>query len=290
MKSASAGMISFLGVLGGGQSAYVAELITITLADGTILNYTTAERDIVFGGTTFSSNGPLPIIGQISWKLGVETDTLKLQLWALLTNLVESKAILWGITQGLFDNALVLIQRVFMPAWGDTSNGAITLFQGNVSDIPTLDAAHAELDIKSRKELLNIPMPYRTYQPACDWTLYGPGCNLSASSFVVAGALTSGSGQLLMNSNLTKPDQYFDQGTIIFTSGLNTGIKRAIRQYVNASGQILLFVPLPFAVSIGDAFNAYPGCDKTISTCQNKFSNLANNPSAPYIPIAESAV
>lgn len=290
MKPASAGMITFLGELGGGTSAYIAELITITLADGTVLRYTTGEDDITLSGNTFSASGPLPILGGIGWKLGVETDTLKLQLWALLSNLVESQAILGAIVQGLFDNALVLVQRVFMPTWGDVTNGAITLFQGNVSDIPVADAAHAKFDVKSRKELLNIPMPYRTYQPSCDWQLYGPGCGLSASSFVVAGTLASGSGQLLMNTSLTNPDQYFDQGYIVFTSGANTGVKRAIRQYANASGQILLFVPLPNAVSTGDAFNAYPGCDKTQATCTSKFSNLANFPGAPYQPIPESAV
>lgn len=283
-------MISFLGILGGGQSSYVAELITITLADGTILRYTTGEKDITLSSNTFSSRGPLPILGQISWKLGVESDVLKLQLWALLTDMVESQVVLAAVVQGLFDNALVLVQRVFMPTYGDVSNGAITLFQGNVSDISTADAAHAEMDVKSRKELLNIPMPYRTYQPSCDWQLYGPGCGLSASSFVVAGTLSAGSGQLLLNTNLTKPDQYFDQGYIVFTSGANSGVKRAIRQYKNASGQILLFVSLPNTVANGDGFNAYPGCDKTQATCTNKFFNLANFPGAPYVPIPESAV
>ena len=130
MKTASAGMISFLGTLGGAQSSYIAELITITLADGTVLRYTTGERDITLSGNTFSASGPLPIVGSIGWKIGVEVDTVKLQLWALLTNLVESQAILAAIIQGLFDNALVLVQRVFMPTYGDVSNGAIILLAG----------------------------------------------------------------------------------------------------------------------------------------------------------------
>lgn len=290
MKTASAGMISFLGTLGGAQSSYIAELITITLADGTVLRYTTGERDITLSGNTFSASGPLPIVGSIGWKIGVEVDTVKLQLWALLTNLVESQAILAAIIQGLFDNALVLVQRVFMPTYGDVSNGAIILLQGNVSDIPVADSAHAELDVKSRKELLNIPLPYRTYQPSCDWTLYGPGCGLSAAAFQVSGALTAGSGQLLLNTNLSNPDQYFDQGYITFTSGANTGVTRAIRSYLNSGGQILLFVPLPNAVATSDAFHAFPGCDKMQATCQNKFSNLANFPGAPYQPIPETSV
>lgn len=283
-------MVGILNTLGGANTAYIAELITITLADGTVLNYTTGEENIVFGGVTFSANGPLPIIGQISWRLGVEVDTLKLQLWALMTNLVESIAILQGVVQGKFDNALVLIQRVFMPTWGDVSAGSIILFQGNVSDVPVADASHAEFDVKSRKELLNIPLPYRTYQPGCRWALYGPGCTLNASSFVVSGTLSAGSGQLLLNTNLTNVDQYFNEGLITFTGGNNTGVTRGVRQYVHASGQVLLFIPLLNLITIGDTFNIYPGCDKQQSTCNTKFSNLINFGGMPYIPIPESGV
>ena len=283
-------MITILGELGGAQTAFIAELVTITLTDGTILRYTTGPKDITFSGNAFSSAGPYPLIGTIGWKVGVEVEVLKLELWALLTNLVESQAILSAIVQGLFDNASVRVERLFMPTYGDTTAGSVILFQGNVSDVPLADAIHAEMDVKSCKELLNIPLPYRMYQPSCDWPLYGTGCGLAASAFQVSGTLSAGSGQLLLNTNLTSPDTYFDQGYIIFTSGANTGVKRAIRQYVNAGGQILLFVPLPNPVVTGDAFNAFPGCDKTQSTCQNKFSNLDNFPAMPYTPIPEASV
>ena len=283
-------MISLLNTLGGAQIAQIAELITITLADGTVLNYCTGEEDITISGTTYLAALALPILKGISWKLGVEVDTAKLELWAatsssgevgvadyfledssggiwgvgittggLITTtllagtpntlylndslgntwqvristggilsttsvaigdnpqsivLIDSLGITWEVSittggllqtmqaanattetilasvlQGLFDNAEVLIQRTFTTQWGSYTNGAIILFAGFISDIPLCDQAHAEFDVKSRKELLNIPLPYLTYQPGCRWPLYGAGCGLSASAFAVSGLL-----------------------------------------------------------------------------------------------------
>jgi uncharacterized phage protein (TIGR02218 family) len=279
-------------LLGSSQDLKVAELVTMTLADGTIFNWTTAPVDISFNGTVFGARGPLLQIKGLQWKLGVETDVLKLQLWASATNaaqLIEQSAVMQAVQQGLTDNALIVVQRLFTATWGDWSAGAVTLFRGNVSDT-ICDMAHAEFDVKSRKELFNVPFPYLTFQPGCQWPLYGAGCTLNPATFAVAGTVASGSVALLLNTNLTNPDQYFNEGYLTFTSGLNIGITRTVRQYLNASGQTLFYIPFPNAPSIGDTFNIYPGCDKTYSTCLNKFNNLINFKGMPFIPIPETAV
>lgn len=288
MKTATTAMID---LLASSQNLKIAELVTMTLADGTVFNWTTAPVPITYSSVTYSSRGPLLDLKGIQWRIGVEVDELKLNLWASPTNsaqLIEQTALMQAVQQGLTDNALVLVKRLFTATWGDWSAGSIILFQGNVSD-STCDQAHAQFDIKSRKELLAIPYPYLTYQPGCQWPLYGAGCTLSASAFAVSGAAASG-GALLFDSNLTNPDQYFDEGYLTFTSGVNNGLTRGIRQYANASGQVLLWVPLPFAPNVGDTFNAYPGCDKLQATCSGKFNNLINFQGKPYIPIPETGV
>ena len=89
---------------------------------------------------------------------------------------------------------------------------------------------------------------------------------------------------------LGNPDQYFNEGYITFLTGPNAGITRGVRQYANASGQVLLWIPLPNAPTLGDSFNAFPGCDKQQSTCNTKFGNLINFAGKPYIPIPETSV
>lgn len=481
MKPASGTMISNLENY---SNFWTADLLTITLLDGTILRYTDFESNIALSGNVYSAAGPFPIVSGFQQKIGTEVDECKIQLWALLTNVVESVAVLEDIGQGLFDGADVVVQRVMMPNPNDgsiarplkfdVSAGAVIVMHGNISDIVELDRTHAEFDVKSRKELLNIPFPYQTFQPSCRWPLYGAGCTLNQSSFTVAGSLagnvlasdsfgradanpiganwstisgvpalqivsnqiedttTGGSvtareiysaiswpndqysqctlvhlnsgstsyggvcvrqstgadtgyysiagsagdpnvyiarqlagvhtnlasaaytfspgdvlyfsavgttltvkingvtkvtftdtniasgsaglavyagssvgdsivdnwsggsfasvNPLLFNTTLTNPSDYFDQGTITFTSGANSGITRTVRLYENASGQVLLWLALPNAPSAGDAFNIAPGCDKTLSTCTNKFGNSINYGAFPFIPPAESAI
>ena len=126
----------------------------------------------------FRAKEPLLQLKGIQWRIGVETDVLKLQLWSDPTNsaqLIEQVAVMQAAQQGLLDNALVVVQRLFTATWGDWSAGSVILFRGNVSDT-TCDQAHAEFDVKSRKELFNIPFPYLRYQPGCQWPLYGAGC------------------------------------------------------------------------------------------------------------------
>lgn len=284
MKPASS---QFIANLANFNTFWFADLVTITLLDGTILNYTDFDSNVKLSTTTFLSNGPRLIIpSAFSQKIGTEVDEAKIQLWATLSDVVNSQAILQSIGQGNFDGADVLIQRVLMPNPNDgsiprpikfdTSAGAVIVMHGTVADITNIDRSHAEFDVKSRKELLDIPFPYRVFQPACGWPLYGAGCTLLQSNFQVSGAVSGGSGvQLLFNTNLTQTNDYFDEGIIKFTSGQNNGVQRTVRLYLNTGGQVLLFLPLPYAPASGDTFLIARGCDKRLQTCQTNFGPAA---------------
>ena len=39
---------------------------------------------------------------------------------------------------------------------------------------------------------------------------------------------------------------------------------------------------------IGDVAYIYPGCDKTPTTCKNKFNNFSRNRATPYVPLKET--
>jgi uncharacterized phage protein (TIGR02218 family) len=276
---------------------YKANLVLFTLADGTQVALTDADQNIKFQPVnygspfTYLSFSALLQVGTIKWSIGTEVDTAQLQIWMPQASplIVEGRAILEALGQGQFDDAQCQIERLFMPTFGDTSAGSVPLFLGNVDDITEIDAAHATLQIADLRKKLNQPFPAGVYQPGCIWPLYSAGCTLVKSSFGVNGTLGAGSGSLLLNTTLTNPDNYFNEGTILFTSGVNAGTEMSVRQSLNASGQVLLSLPLPNPPSTGDAFTAYPGCDKQQSTCQTKFSNLTNFLGAPYVPVPETA-
>jgi uncharacterized phage protein (TIGR02218 family) len=89
-------------------------------------------------------------------------------------------------------------------------------------------------------------------------------------------------------TNLTDPNTHYDNGQLVFTSGVNNGHIVAVRQY--ASTTIYFVVPLPAPPLAGDTFTVYPGCDKTQATCTSKFSNLINFGGFPYVPSPETAI
>lgn len=75
---------------------------------------------------------------------------------------------------------------------------------------------------------------------------------------------------------------WFDYGVITFTSGLNAGLSMEVKSYT--VGQIVLWLPMPFVIAVGDAYTMVAGCDKTIDTCNTKFGNVVNFRGEPYLP------
>lgn len=109
-----------------------------------------------------------------------------------------------------------------------------------------------------------------------------------AAAYFEALTIQAGSTVNKLISDSTKTSGYYDNGQIVFTSGANAGLTKAVKQYFTP--QFTFNSPLPFGPSAGDTFIAYPGCDKMQATCTSKFSNLANFEGFPYVPTPETAI
>jgi len=87
--------------------------------------------------------------------------------------------------------------------------------------------------------------------------------------------------------NVVEPlavDDWFTYGVISFLTGDNRGLSIEIKDWVNATSEISLFLLAPFAIQVGDKLKLYPGCDKRKSTCITKFDNIINFRGEPYVP------
>lgn len=82
---------------------------------------------------------------------------------------------------------------------------------------------------------------------------------------------------------------YFTQGVITFTSGLNQGLSRYVLNYANG-GLVTILDALEQPPSEGDTFTIVPGCDKSMPTCQGKFTNLINFGGQPFVPQPEAVI
>jgi uncharacterized phage protein (TIGR02218 family) len=275
------------------KTCYMAELFTISLMNGAVIRFCTGQKDILFGGFTF----PASRNGSGAWKrgpiklyLGLQSDTMELDVIADTTDTVNGTPIIQAVHLGFLDGATVKVEALYMATYGDISNGSEIKFLGEITNIDEVGRSHARITVTSLIHRLDMPIPNRLIQPACSNTLFDAGCTLTKATYAVAKLINAGSTQSLLIPSVafSQADGYFTLGTARFTSGANNGFTTTVKLHI--SGQLQLNVPLPFAVVVGDAFTCYPGCDKLQSTCNTKFANLANFEGMPYVPVPEAAI
>lgn len=265
----------------------MADLYTITLKAGAVLRYTTWDSTLTVLGNTFLTGPPNIERTAIEEQLGMAVSTIEITITASATDLLSGVPILQAIGMGLFDGAAFKIDRLFMDSSGQQI-GTVIRFAGFIGPVDELTRSYAKLTVNSGTELLSMQLPAIILQPGCTNTLFDARCGLSKASFAEANTVQAGSTVNKLISLSAKADDYYDNGQLVFTTGANTGLVKAVKQYL---GQQFTFnSPLPFAPSAGDLFTAYPGCDKTQATCTNKFSNLANFEGFPYVPTPETAI
>ncbi|HEY2497225.1 MAG TPA: DUF2163 domain-containing protein [Candidatus Angelobacter sp.] len=265
----------------------MADLYTITLKSGTVLRYTTWDTSLTVLGNTFLTGSPSIQRTAIEETLGMDVSTIEVTLQANLTDLVNGVPILQAIGLGLWDGAAFRIDRLFMDSSGNQI-GTVIRFSGFIGPVDELSRNYVKFTANSGTDLLSMQLPQIILQPGCTNTLFDARCGLNKASFADFNIVQAGSTVNKLISLSPKADGYFDNGQLIFTSGANNGLVKAVRSYV---GQRFFFnSPLPFAPNAGDAFTAYPGCDKTQATCTNKFANLVNFEGFPYVPVPETAI
>jgi uncharacterized phage protein (TIGR02218 family) len=278
-------------LLNSGAPLEMADLYTITLANGQVLRWTSADRPIRANGQEWLL-GPGIERTRVKWSIGVSVDGMDV---TLTTD--EARQVVVGgmplfayISRGGFGRARVQLDRIFWALGAVAPTGALLWFSGRVAEIPEVDRYGAQIQVKSDLELLNVQVPRELYQSQCLRTVYDSECGLQTAAFQVAGQATGGStvGRTTFPSALNQAAGFFDLGTLTWTSGPNAGVSRTVKSHVG--GLVVLLSPLPAAVVPGDMFTVVPGCDGLQSTCSGKFNNLARFKGQPYIPQAETVL
>ena len=308
MKSAPSGLIALLGT---GQFVF-ADLYVFTLTTGQVLRYSTADVDITYAGNTYSS---ALFFDQLSskavghWKTGLDTDTWQVHVMPVGVDPVTgaqypikigSTSWLAAVAAGALAGATVDIHRAYWPSWpqpwtsplaayvdGSGTYVIVDYFAGRVAAVDVM-RNQAVISINSWLDQFQLMMPRNLWQAACRHTLFDVGCTLNQQNFQALGIVQAGSTQSVLNLGPGAAVDYFSLGQVLMTSGLNNGFRRMVKYWDGTN--MFLMAPLPFAVVPGDTLFAYPGCNKTIATCTNKFNNVVNHGGEDLIPQPEAAV
>lgn len=85
-------------------------------------------------------------------------------------------------------------------------------------------------------------------------------------------------------------DDWYRNGTVLWTSGPNAGVPYAIAKYTEATKRITLLIPTAYAIEVGHQAIVRVGCDGLFGTCRDKFDNADNFGGDPYAPSAQQIV
>lgn len=118
------------------------------------------------------------------------------------------------------------------------------------------------------------------HQRQCPYDLYSDMCGAFGSSFYEIGTLTGVLGVTLSSYAFgTKDDGWFTGGYIRIGSSEK---RRMIVAHI--ARDITISHPFDASVIAGASFTAFAGCDKTPTTCKNKFDNKLNFGGDEFLP------
>lgn len=169
----------------------------------------------------------------------------------------------------------------------------VTIFRRHLTDpdaqfIPILIGSVASHTFEDDLLMLNVytllgalrrRVPWLTYQRACNWALYGPGCGVNKFLFRLDGTVSGVSGLTISASIFgSQASNWLRSGWV---ERENTGEVRFITSHTGAD--VTVQAPFP-DLSIGEPIVAYAGCDRTMATCESKFGNLVRHAGWPDVP------
>lgn len=301
MKSANPALLALFAT---DQPFEQFDLYTFTLTSGLVLRYANCSFDVSFGGHVWlcaRSQGGIAIDEaadsgpRARWTVGFDVGSWAVTVMPRDTDTLGALPWTHAVRAGILQEAVCRVDRGYVAAWPITPTlsivpvGLVNVFFGRVAEID-FGRSSAQININDPRELLDSDQPRNLYTAACRYALFSPQCTVNKALFGEPAAIDAAtSTQLFRLSNGGHADNYFALGNIVFTSGDNNGLRMMVRSSLVA-GDVALLAPMPFNVTIGDLVMVYPGCDKSVATCQNKFGNLINYGGFTEIPAAETAV
>jgi uncharacterized phage protein (TIGR02218 family) len=264
-------------------SGKIASLVKLSLKDGSVLGYTDHDTPLTVDAVTYE-----PAAGLSKLKMYV-TNSAEVSSQEIASSWLDAPE--EDLLAGKYDNATIEVQWAY---WEDVSLGSFPVFIGRLGSIEwTEDGFKASIEnyLKDLARNLGTVVTGPCRHALFDNFSTGKvgACTLSPASFTFTGAVTYVlTDKLKFKIDNSQADGYFTNGLITWTSGANNGLSYEIKIHeVNADANIgnsfELFLPAIASIQVGDTYSVTAGCDKTFSTCKNKFSNGINFGGFPHI-------
>lgn len=190
------------------------------------------------------------------------------------------------LNAGVYTNAQVSIEYV---NWAAPDDGLMIIFAGEMGENSNDDEGEIEIEIQGKFSRVR-QVPVETYGPSCRVDLGDERCQYDIQSERETFTITAVTSQSIFEASITNTtglthvDDFWKLGVLRFLTGNNVGVAVEVSSSLVASGEITLFVPAPLPLQVGDTGEIWPGCDKTVNTCRDRFENMINFQGEPFAP------
>jgi uncharacterized phage protein (TIGR02218 family) len=250
----------------------LAKCWKVTLNSGIVMGFTTASADFTYLGVLYSaSSGQVPSDIQTSSAMNVDN----LEVTGTLVGPSITDA---DLNSGTWDFALV---EFFELNYADLTMGHRIIRSGSLGQVTT-DRNSFVAELRGLMQYMQQTVG-RVYGDTCDATLGDTRCKLNLTPFTFTGTISSVSDNRTFTATMSNVTEYFNFGSLVFTSGLNIGKSIEVRTFVSPNSFAAQLQP-PFSIAVGDTFSVTAGCDKSIVTCTTKFNNSINFRGFPTVP------
>jgi uncharacterized phage protein (TIGR02218 family) len=257
-----------------GELTTLATLVKITRTDGVSKAFTTHDADLVVDGMIYKADG------SFSSRFLENTASLRENNFEI-SGILDSSAIDESdLKAGLYDHARI---DVFTVNWADVSQGAIYMRRGWLGEV-TLAGGKYVADLGGLHDLLQRRIG-DVYTPECRYDFGDARCGINSETLKVTGAVTGViDSATFIDTARSEADGIFNYGKLVWTSGANAGLSMEVREWDASNKTFFLWLPMPKAIAVSDAYTAYPGCDRRFTTCKARFNNAVNFGGFPHLP------
>lgn len=247
-----------------------AQIWTITRRDGVVLTFTSHDRPIVRFGRTYTPCRSLnPSASENASSLGAVGN---MELTGIIDDESISEEDLYG---GKFDDAFVEVDLV---DWTEPTGAAMRIASGWTGEM-TQGAVSFNMEVLGGSARLNQQALVQMIAPSCRWVFGDPAtCKKDREALKMTGAVLSAQTRGAFTATISGDGagRQWENGTVRWTSGRNTGQSCEIKSLDIPGGGVVLWSAASYGPEAGDTFDLLPGCDLAKTGGCTLYANVIN--------------
>lgn len=259
-------------------------MLRLSLVDGTDIAVTDHDKALSFnlgdGALTYSPRtGIVP--SDVSLSTGFDSDDVEVTGPLVDTATEDYHVTRAMVLGGRLDDAEAYY---FQVNWKALADGAIKLLRGRVVQA-SVEGSTFKLVIQSEIGRFQQEIG-RTITAYCDADFGDARCGATPVTLAATVTSVTSARQFAVSFTGTYANDYFNKGTVQFTSGALNGTRKVeVSDFTGGagSGSVVLWAELAEAPEIGDTLTFTQGCGKTLPDCV-AYANVINFRGFPHVP------